>query len=72
MEMLLGAEIVPEFNSLGNLKEGKKQKKTKKPCISKDVKRGLCSLRMEGSKKTLFVAAGEEKKKAHKETTSRW
>lgn len=31
--------------------------------ISKDMKRGLCSLRMRGSKTTLFMAAGEEKKR---------
>lgn len=30
------------------------------------------SLKSEGNAKTLFVAAREEKKRAHKETTSRW
>lgn len=44
--MILEAEIVPEFNSLRNLKE-----RGKRPCFSKDVKRGLCSLRAEEGRK---------------------
>lgn len=61
--MTLEAEIDAGFNSLGNLKEGG-WTRTKTTCNSKDVQRELCSLRMGGSKKTLFVAAGEEKKRA--------
>lgn len=48
-------------HSGGIWKKGRKKKK--KPCLSKHVKRELCSLSMEG-RKTLFVAAVEEKKKS--------
>lgn len=44
--MILEAELVPEFNNLRNLKE-----QEKRPCFSKEVKRGLCSLRAEEGRK---------------------
>lgn len=62
--MILEPEMVPELTPWGILKEGKKKEKKKKSCVCNDVKRELCSLSVEGRKKTLFVAAVEEKEKS--------
>lgn len=51
-------------NTLRVQQSGKCKGGGKKPRISKDLKTELCSLRTAGSKKTRFVASGEEKKRA--------
>lgn len=58
-EMIIEAEIVPEFNILGNLKKKKKKQYPIKACTPRGVKR----IQPSGvrSEKTLFVVAREEK-----------